>query len=178
MIRLTIILTLCVSLTCKSNTINNKKENAQEDEIIKVDNSENNNKKIPFDTLRINFPKIGELIDSITLTIERHEWDKFIQYCDKENHEQQVSIGINNEQYIFEILNLRTKNDADYIKEIQTILSQIKSMIILTYNYDKGFQEFFFQFKGVITTKDNSKYNFWFELKIDENDAKIIGNVG
>ncbi len=132
-------------------------------------------KGIPIDTLRAGFPKIGELLDSIMMTIEKHDWNSFLSYCDIEVVEVQASTDITKKQYIFEILNLIMQSESDNLENINLILSQVKSAEILSYTHDMGIQEAFFQFYGIIKTNELGTFDFWFELRINEKDAKIIG---
>jgi len=133
---------------------------------------------ISIDSLRFKSPEIIPVLDSIITAIEQHDWNTFIKFCDIKNYKEQISYGVNKEQYVFEILNLRGPDKIKYLKEIQIIMASINEMKILTFSYDKDFKYSFYQFNGIISTKEYGQFEFWFELRVTENDAKIVGGVG
>ncbi|MDP3313757.1 hypothetical protein [Lutibacter sp.] len=137
-----------------------------------------NHSAIPLDSLRLKSPEIIPILDSIITTIEQHDWNTFIKFCDVKNYKEQISYGVNKEQYVFEILNLRAPDKIEYLKEIQIIMASIIEMKILTFSYDKDFKYSFYQFNGIISTKEFGQFEFWFKLRVNGKSAKIIGGVG
>lgn len=133
---------------------------------------------ISLDSLRFKSPEIIPVLDSIITAIEQHDWNTFIKFCEIENYKEQISYGVNKEQYVFEILNLRAPDKFEYLKTIQIIMGSINEMKILTFSYDSDFKYSFYQFNGIISTKENGQFEFWFELKVNENSAKIMSGVG
>jgi len=132
----------------------------------------------PMEQFSEGFPELVPLLDSINSSVEGHDWDRFITYCDPDNYHTQSGIGIRNKQYIFEILNLRTTGSGNYLKEIDNIMSVIKTMDIQFYKVNHAQEESYINFKGIIYTEENQKYEFMFELVVKGEDVKITGGVG
>lgn len=141
-----------------------------------VSSKENVSRSI--DSLFLTNPELEAVLHSITQAIESHNWDDFIKHCDKENYNFQRSIGIEKKQYVYEILQLMIEINDDYLTEIDSILSKILMVELITYKFDDASEDRFITIKGVVILDDGKVLDLEFDMCVKERKALITGPVG
>ncbi len=128
----------------------------------------------PIDSLKNQ--EVKNKLRKIRSTIESKNWNSFISFCDSANYYAQTEdLGMNDDQYIYEILNIKLETKGDYTQHNHQVLSSIFEATFVDYSYLNNY----YLFRGVIVTYKKQKIPFFIQLrKENDNDLRIIGGWG
>lgn len=160
-----IILTTLILTSCNVSRV---QENENDSEV----SIENSSSIILLEKSNYKLYKINREIEQ---SISSQNWKKFISYCDSENYKTQKEMGMEDFQYVFEILNIKSISDGNYIEEINTRMKTIVQMKVSNYQKTNSGG---YEFTGYIITSDNLKFEISYEIIFKENQYKITGAVG
>lgn len=128
----------------------------------------------PIDSLKNQ--EIKDKLYKIRSAIESQNWNKFISFCDSTNYYAQTEgIKSNNENYIYEILNIKLESNGNNTKNNFQILSSIFEISFIDYSQSTNS----FLFRGTIVTYTKQKIPFSIQLEKDKNtNFRIVGGWG
>ncbi len=129
-------------------------------------------------------PELFSYTEDIKKALEQKDWTTFISYCLEDNYQTQKELGIGDQQYIYELLNLKQSNvlmdvDIDYMDLILSTMGQIKKVSTLKYAFiGRGMLGDSYLFKGEIELENGLRVTFQYELLLLNKSFKLFGAVG
>ncbi|AFM04786.1 hypothetical protein Fleli_2419 [Bernardetia litoralis DSM 6794] len=132
----------------------------------------------PIDSLENQ--EVKNKLRKICSTIETQNWNEFISLCDSTNYSAQIEdLGMNDEQYIYEIFNLKLEPKGNYEEHHYQTLLSIFEVNFIDYSQSTNPNTISFRFRGNIVTYKKQKIPFSIQLQKDnDNDFKIVGGWG
>lgn len=109
--------------------------------------------------------------------VEKHQYKKFIYYCNQTIYEAQQSIGIERNQFIYEIFNLSIDGE-DYLKVIDATLRSIQSVRTESCRVEHVDPITFYTISGWISLTDGSSHRFTIEMLCRNGEYYFTGGVG
>lgn len=129
-------------------------------------------------------PELFSYTEDIKKALEQKDWTTFISYCLEDNYQTQKELGIGDQQYIYELLNLKQSNvlmdvDIDYQDLIHSTMGQIKKVSTLKYAFiGRAMLGDSYLLKGEIELENGLRVTFQYELLLLNKSFKLIGAVG
>ena len=109
--------------------------------------------------------------------VEKHQYKKFIDYCNQTVYEAQQSIGIERNQFIYEIFNLSIDGE-NYLQVIDSTLRSIQSVQIEACMVNNIDPITFYTITGWISFTDGNLHRFTIEMIYRNGEYYFTGGVG
>ena len=129
---------------------------------------------------RFDDETLNDLLRSAKFYLESKLIDKFIELCDPENYHIQRDMGIDDHQYVIEILNLKTlaTHEGNYLSQIEASLDALSTVTYTTMDVVKNNYETGYDVRGMINYTNDRSSTFYLMVRKRGDLLLITGGVG